>query len=434
LQAPFKVFDQETAASNLVVSASISRPQFGTVNITGTDMNRTLVFRSSGDQGQAFITVTVDDGTTNTTQVISVTVGPPYELTVSAIGDQSMVENEPARTVAFTVSGSTSGNITTTGAADNTVLVNRIGISGTGTNLNATITLNAGQSGESIITITATDDLGGVGTSIFKLTVTRGNRPPVLAPIAPQTTRPNVPVIVPLVVTDEDTASSQWVFTSNISDTSIIRNVVFGLNSTGGFVATVNPVRDAVGSTTITVHVSDGVNRVSQAFPITVIENPPTLGPIADQTTVANEPIEIVLAVQDLDTPITELVYSATSSNPALIAGVTFDTTGGVVKATINLVTDATGVATVTISVKDSATTVSQVFAVAVNTAAAPQFAAPTLTTNADGSKTITVTWQNGGELEWAESAAGPWTATGNTTGTYSEPATAGARLFRIKR
>ncbi len=434
LQAPFTVFDQETAASNLVVSATISRAEFGTVGITGTDMNRTLVFRSSGDQGQAFITVRADDGTTNTTQVISVTVGPPYELTVSAIADQSMVENEPARTVAFTVAGSTSGNISVTGVADNTVLVNRVGISGTGTNLNATITLNAGQSGESMITITATDDLGGVGTSMFKLTVTRGNRPPVLAPIVPQTTRPNVPVIVPLVVTDEDTPSTQWVFTSAISDTTIIRNVVFGLNSTGGFVATVNPVRDAVGSTTITINVSDGVNRVSQAFPITVIENPPVLGPIADQTTVANEPVEIVLSVQDLDTPITELVYSATSSNPSLIAGVTFDTSSGVVKATINLVTDATGVATVTISVKDSVTTVSQVFAVAVNTAAAPQFATPTLTTNPDGSKTITVTWQNGGELEWAESAAGPWTATGNTSGTYSEPATASARLFRIKR
>jgi len=434
LQAPFTVFDQETAASNLVVSATISRAQFGTVEVTGVDTNRTLVFRSSGDQGQAFISVRADDGTTNTTQVISVTVGPPYELVVSAIADQNMVESESARTVAFTVTGSTSGNLTITGESDNSTLVNRVGISGTGENRNATITLNPAQSGESMITITATDDLGGVGTIVFKLTVVRGNRPPVLAPIPPQTTRPNVPLIVPLVVTDEDTPSTQWVFTSSITDTTIIRNVVFGLNSTGGFVATVNLVRDAVGTTTITVNVSDGVNRVSQAFPITVAENPPTLGSIADQTTVSNQPIEIMLAVRDLDTPITELVYSATSSNPSLIAGVTFDTSGGTVKATINLVTDATGVATVTISVKDSINTVSQVFAVQVNTAAAPEFATPTITTNPDGSKTITVTWDNGGELESAVSAVGPWTATGNTTGTYSEPATAGVKLFRIKR
>ena len=434
LEAPFTVFDQETPGSNLVVSATISRPQFGTVNVTGSDTNRTLVFRSSGDQGQAFITVTADDGTTNTTQVISVTVGPPYVLEVSAIADQNMVENESPRTVAFTVTGSTSGVITVTGEASNSALINRVAITGTGANRNATISLNPSQSGESTVTITATDDLGGLGTSVFKVIVAKGNRPPVLAPIPPQTTRPNVPVIVPLVVTDEDTPASGWVFTSAITDTTIIRSVVFGLNSTGGFVATVNPTANAVGTTTVTVFVSDGVTRVSQAFPVTVAENPPTLGPIADQTTIANQSVVIPLQVQDIDTPINELVFSATSSNPSLIAGVTFDTTGGAVTATVNLVTDATGIATVTISVKDTVNTASQVFAVAVNAAAAPEFAAPTITTNPDGSKTLTITWENGGELEWAVSAAGPWTGTGNKTGTYSEPATAASRLFRIKR
>jgi hypothetical protein len=418
----------------LVVSATISRAQFGTVDVTGTTTNRVLVFRSSGDQGQAFITVKADDGTTNTTQIISVTVGPPYVLTVSAIADQTMVENETPRTVAFTIGGSTTGNVSATGAADNTVLVKGVVITGVGTNRNATITLNPNQAGESMITITGTDDLGGSGTSVFKLTVLRGNKPPVFAPIPPQQTRPNVPVIIPLVVTDEDTPATQWVFTSAIGDASIIRNVVFGLNSTGGFVATVNPVKDAVGTTTVTITVSDGVNRVSQAFPMTVVENPPTLAPIPDQTTAVNDPIEIPLQVQDIDTPINELVFSATSSNPLLIAGVTFDTSGAVVIATVNLVTDATGVATVTISVKDSMTTVSQTFAVQVTSAGAPKLNMPTLTTNPDGTKTITVTWEGGGELEWAASPLGPWTGTGNTSGTYSEPATAVARNYRVKR
>ncbi len=434
LMEPFTVFDRETAANELIVTATISRAEFGNVSVTGTDEDRVLVFRSSGDQGQAFITVDVSDGTTNTAQIISVTVGPPYELTVSEIADQNMVENDSPRTVAFTVTGSTSGNVSITGESDNLVLVNRVAITGSGENWNATITLNPNQSGESLITITATDDLGGLGTSTFQLTVTRGNRPPTLAPIPAQQTRPNVPVIVPLVVTDPDTAPSQWVFTSSIADTSIIRNVVFGLNATGGFVATLNPTKDATGTTTVTVHVSDGFTRVSQSFPVTVIENPPTLGPIADQTTVANQNVVIPLVVQDIDTPISELDFSASSSNPALVAGITFDTSTASVTATVNLVKDATGVATVTISVRDSASTASQVFALQVTSAQAPTLAKPTITTNPDGSKTLTVTWQNGGELESAGSAVGPWTGTGNTSGTYSEPATAASKVFRVKR
>lgn len=434
LQQNFTVFDQETAASNLVVTVSISRPEFGTVDITGTDATRTLVFRSSGDQGEVFITVTVDDGELTTSKTIGIIVGPPYVLEVSNIADQNMVENESPRAVAFTVTGSTSGNTTVTGAADNTALVNRVSITGTGDNRNVVITLNPGQFGESLITVTATDDLGGEGTSTFKLTVTRANRAPVLGPIAPQATRPNVPAIVNLTVTDEDTPPAQWVFTSDNSNPSLVRNVIFSVNSTGAYVATVNLVRDASGTATVTIHVSDGTTRVSQAFPLTVTENAPTLGVIADQITTANTPVEITLDVQDIDTPLAELTFSATSSNPSVIAGVTFDKSGAVAKATVNPVKDATGVATVTITVRDSINSASRTFAVAVNAAGTPEFARPTLTTNPDGSKTITITWQNGGELEWALSAAGPWTGTGNTSGTYSEPANAASRLFRIKR
>lgn len=65
----------------------------------------------------------------------------------------------------------------------------------------------------------------------------------------------------------------------------------------------------------------------------------------------------------------------------------------------------------------DGKTKVSQTFAIAVNTAADPEFATPTLlTTNEDGSKTITVSREDGGELEWVTSAVGPWTGTGRTS------------------
>jgi hypothetical protein len=112
---------------------------------------------------------------------------------------------------------------------------------------------------------------------------------------------------------------------------------------------------------------------------------------------------------------------------------VAFSNDGAVVKATVTPVKDATGLSTVTITVKDGKNTVSRTFAVNVEATAPPQLSAPTLTRNPDGSLTVTVTWQNGGELEWASSPTGPWTKTGNKTGTYSEPAT-GIKYFRVTR
>jgi hypothetical protein len=47
----------------------------------------------------------------------------------------------------------------------------------------------------------------------------------------------------------------------------------------------------------------------------------------------------------------------------------------------------------------------------------------------------ITVQWTGGGTLESAPSLAAPitWTTTGNSTGSFSEPAT-GTKYYRVKK
>jgi hypothetical protein len=47
---------------------------------------------------------------------------------------------------------------------------------------------------------------------------------------------------------------------------------------------------------------------------------------------------------------------------------------------------------------------------------------------------TVSVTWSGGGMLESAPAVTGPWTPTGNSSGSYSEPATADAKYFRVTR
>ncbi len=58
-----------------------------------------------------------------------------------------------------------------------------------------------------------------------------------------------------------------------------------------------------------------------------------------------------------------------------------------------------------------------------------PVIAAPEI---ADGM--LTVTWAGGGTLEWAPSVTGPWTSTGDSDGSYTEPASEETRFFRVAR
>ncbi len=66
-------------------------------------------------------------------------------------------------------------------------------------------------------------------------------------------------------------------------------------------------------------------------------------------------------------------------------------------------------------------------------TAPAPT-APPTLALPVVSGGSITLTWQGGGTLESAPSPAGPWTSTGDSDGSYTEPATSAARFYRARR
>jgi hypothetical protein len=60
---------------------------------------------------------------------------------------------------------------------------------------------------------------------------------------------------------------------------------------------------------------------------------------------------------------------------------------------------------------------------------------APQITSARVSTGTITIQWTGGGTLESAPSLASPitWTSTGNSTGSFSEPAT-GTKYYRVKK
>jgi hypothetical protein len=291
-------------------------------------------------------------------------------------------------------------------------------------------------SGVSSVAVTVGDGAAAT-TQTFAVTVQAPpNKPPVLAPIPDQTGYEGVAKVVPLDVSDPDTAIVDLVFTGKASNTNLVRSVLFALAGESDVVATVNLRPGVLGTSSVEITVFDGANTVSRSFVLTVVERPnepPTLAPIPDQTTVANSPVTVPLTVSDPDTDIANLVFTGTSSNPSLVSGVTFEVNGSAVSATVALVKDATGIAVVTISVNDGKTTVSQSFALQVNVPPPPKLV-PSVTTNPDGSKTFTVTWENGGELQYSDSPAGPWVGTGNTSGSFSETISEGYRFYRVWR
>lgn len=533
LTIPITVDDNETAATNLVVTAELERESFGTVSVSSGGANRIFTFRPTGEKGSTGARVIAFDGESATTNSFLITVGEPYALRFSTILDQNVPENG-RKVVPFTVLGSETGNIQVTVSASDPTVVREVILDGSGISWSATVVTVPGANGSATITLNAADEFG-VGTEEFLVTIVPVDDPPVIAPIADVTTYKNINAIVRTAVSDPDTALSALAFSWASSNPDLVRSIVFSLVD-GTLVATVTPqrdaiglasvtifaddgttkvgrpfvlrvetppnlppvlgqvpdqstfvnvpafvrlsvtdpdtevsalrieasasntqlvrtiisslgidntavlnvqlVRDAVGQSSISVSVSDGQTTVSRSFILTVNErpnDPPTLAAIADQETEANKALVVPLVVADPDTALADLTIQGTASNPAVIQGVVITKDGTSATATITPVSGATGLSTVTITVNDGKTTVSRTFAVNVKTSAPPQLAAPTLVRNPDGSVTVTVTWQNGGELEWAPSPTGPWTKTGNTSGTYSETAT-GTKYFRVGR
>ena len=205
LRMPFTVFDRDSDVASVTVSASLSKPSLGTLDVSGAAADRLLTFRPSGEQGQGFVTVIASDGQANSTNVFSLTVTAPYLLVISPVNDQSMDENGVLN-VPVTVSsigGPIVGTVTVTGSSSNTGLVSRVDISGSGTNFVATIRPLLNRSGQTEITLTAQDSLGS-GTETFVVSVLPLNAPSI-APIPPQTTFQNTPVFVTLGVEDADT-------------------------------------------------------------------------------------------------------------------------------------------------------------------------------------------------------------------------------------
>ncbi len=359
--------DSDTAATNLVVEATAAGTNLLALTLEGEGYERTLTVTPLPDQnGSDVVTVSVSDGTVTNTASFTVTVTPVNDApTVSELTDQTTPANRTLL-VPFTVADVDTdlADVTAEATSSNTGL-GTVSVLGEGADRELSFVPTDPLTGNTIITLVVSDGEFSVTNSLLVEVVE-----PVVIAIDPlvtaQVTDENVNLAVPFTIVNAASAEVQAIGTGT-PDTLIAGVVITGTEMER--TAEIALVPNAWGSGSVTLVVTDAYGSFTNTFDLLVreVNDPPTIGAIADQETDENVDVTVTLNVADADTDRTNLVLSASSSNTNLVAGATFADTGTEFTATINLVPNAYGFAAVTISVFDGKTTASSTFALLVN-------------------------------------------------------------------
>ena len=150
--------------------------------------------------------------------------------------------------------------------------------------------------------------------------------------------------------------------------TQLVTSIVIDNNGTN-VSATLNVAACKIGVATITVSVMDSATTVTNSFQLTVVAPAaPVIAPVADitETNAAITTITVPLTIQSPIKPISALTITASSSNTNLVSNVVVSVSGTNVTALLTLVSGAKGFSTITVSVNDCVTTVTETFAVIV--------------------------------------------------------------------
>ncbi len=248
------------------------------LSVSGVCAIKTLTITPAAHvSGQSTITITVSDGTQSVQRqfLFTITDAPP---TLQSIPNQSIHANSSAGPIALTLSddvtlpaamvlGATSSNQAL--LADGNIQIS----SGAVRTLTATPATHT--TGQTTITVAATDFGGHTVRQSFRLDVTDG--PPTITGLADQTIAGGT-VLAPMnfTVGDDLTAADSLVVSATSSNTALLPNVDIVLGGSGATrTISAMPVFGASGTTTITVSVTDGANNTSMAsFALNVSSTP----------------------------------------------------------------------------------------------------------------------------------------------------------------
>ena len=296
--------------------------------------------------------------------------------TLSDIAPVLLAEDTGSGPIAFTVTDPDTdpADVVVTASSSNQAVVAAGGVTLAGTGANRTVAIQpvANASGQTTITLTASDG-AETATTTIAVTVTAVNDAPTISDIGPQsTTRGTTTAPIAFTVGDVDNGIGILVASGSSSNQVLVPDA--GIEFSGNGVnrtVRITPAANQVGSATITVTVSDGSAESSDTFLLTVSAGvaPPTISDIGPQATTEDVPTgPIAFTVGDPDTALGSLVVTASSDNPALVplANIALGGVNPNRTLTITPAPNQSGSATITVTVSDGTTPVSDTFALTV--------------------------------------------------------------------
>ncbi len=326
----------------------------------------TLGIRAA-DGVHAAVTETVAVALTNVNE------GP----TISAIAEVSIPENTKAGPIAFTISDpdnpATSLTVTATSGDRRLIKDSDIVISGTGASRSVSFSPKNNKSGSTTITLAVTDGLLSTSTT-FNVQVAAVNDAPEISAVSNQVIdEDSAPALVSFSVSDIDASVNDLVVTASSNNQSLIADTDITLSGTGSNrQISLTPRADAVGTTSITVVVSDGIDTGTQRFEVTVtpVNDAPKIDALAEITTPEDVGVEnIPLTVSDIDNTSRQLTVTARSADQNLIKDGQIMVVGDGKTRRLNFVPvgNAFGATTITLSVSDGETTTYSTIDVLIN-------------------------------------------------------------------
>ena len=380
----FSIDDVETPPESLTVTAISNNTTLipnANIAVVGTGSDRTIQVTPVANRfGTAFITLTVDDGEDSATETFQVDVtavnDPP---TITAIANQTILEDAPAQSVAFTVGDvETPANLlNVTATSDNPTLLpnGNLVILENGAERTLQFTPAADQFGTATLTVSVSDG-DETTTTTFDIEVESVNDDPVIGAIANPTTPEDQPTAVVVAVSDLETAADNLILTAlSSSNANLLPVGNIAITGTGSDrTVTLTPAANRFGSATVTLQLDDGEGgQATRSFELTVTSenDPPTITAIddssIDQDTISGA---IAFTVSDVETDAAQISVVPSTSNPALIPVNNIALAGedGNRTATITPAAGQSGSAVITLTVNDGAGgTVQETFTVTVD-------------------------------------------------------------------
>lgn len=326
----FIAADSETAGDDLIYTVSSSDQSIVpnlNLSLGGSGQNRVLSITPAPDRfGIVGVTISVSDGEFTVTRSFVLTVLPVDDPpAIDPIGSRVTPEDTPVE-VALVISDVDTpiGQLAITGASTDQRLLpdGNIAVKTVGNARALLLTPAANQFGSAVVVVTVSDG-SNFAVASFQLIVTAVNDPPTVVPFPNQRVNEDTTFgPFTFVVQDVESPAGAITATATAANTALITPTNVAVSGSGvSRTLTVTPTANAYGASFVTIWVGDGEDVGSFTFTLFVdsVNDRPEMDDLPDVSTPEDTALTISFRAWDVETPFSQLLYSARSSDTQLL-------------------------------------------------------------------------------------------------------------------